>query len=86
LRHPDAACAPPLFQMPPPLKGDVMSDFLCLRCASPAIVVPPTIEDGSKIRCGRCGAQLGTWGELKERARRAALPQKGYVSCDPLPP
>ncbi|SDR54717.1 hypothetical protein SAMN05519103_04961 [Rhizobiales bacterium GAS113] len=65
-----------------------MTRFLCPSCASPAIAAPSKIEDRSPIRCKRCGAALGTWGELKERALRVALAggQGLGVSSDPLQP
>ena len=64
-----------------------LSHFLCAACASPAISLPNKIEDDSPIRCRRCDAILGTWGELKERAMRTASAGRAEkrVSCDPLP-
>jgi hypothetical protein len=63
-----------------------LSQFSCVYCASPAIVVPLRIEDGSEIHCQRCSGNLGTWAELKERARQAALAAGlvGRISADPL--
>ena len=64
-----------------------LSPFFCANCASPAITLPSKIEDHSPIRCRRCDAILGTWGELKERAVRSAsgASTQQHVSCDPLP-
>jgi hypothetical protein len=49
----------------------------------PSIIVPLRFDDGSEIRCKQCGKMLGTWAELKERARRAIL-AAGHISVDPL--
>jgi hypothetical protein len=66
--------------------GVRLSQFRCRKCASPAIAAPVTLEDLSPISCRRCGAALGTWRELKERALRGAGSSGWRVSCDPLPP
>jgi hypothetical protein len=62
-----------------------VSCFFCVRCASPAISVPSTIDDFAAICCDRCGDPLGTWGELKDRVRRIARSAQER-SCDPLAP
>jgi hypothetical protein len=70
-----------------PQQRDIsLNQFSCVYCASPAIVVPLRIEDGSGIHCRRCSGKLGTWAELKERARQAtsAAGLVGRISADPL--
>jgi hypothetical protein len=66
-----------------------MRHFGCASCGNPGIVVPSRLDDQSQILCQKCGAELGSWGELKQRARRAVLAmgqKKSGVSGDPLPP
>jgi len=64
-----------------------LTPFSCAVCSSPAIALPSKIEDHSPVKCRRCNAIIGTWGELKERALRSAsgVTADGPLSSDPLP-
>ncbi len=49
----------------------------CLVCGSTKIVGPDDMTDNSPVVCGDCGADLGTYGEVKAKllasARDSAL-------------
>jgi len=66
--------------------------FSCASCGSPSIKAPQQIADDAEIVCGGCGYPIGTWAELKERAKRSILAQRtGFAhpgriaTADPLP-
>ncbi len=66
--------------------------FSCSVCGSASIRAPQQIADDATILCGGCGHLIGTWAELKERAKRAILAQGadfqqlgGVATADPLP-
>ena len=66
--------------------------FSCSVCGSASIRAPQQIADDATIVCGGCGYLIGTWAELKERAKRTILAQctgsqhpDRIATADPLP-
>ena len=66
--------------------------FMCSGCGGASIAAPDGCMDEAKVICGSCGDLLGTWRELKERARKIIYSQltagesaSGVASLDPLP-
>lgn len=35
--------------------------FACARCGSPSVALPQVFAPAALVRCGRCGAEIGTW-------------------------
>jgi hypothetical protein len=64
--------------------------FSCSACGSASIRAPQQIADDATILCGGCGHPIGTWAELKERAKRAIRQSTGLqqlgrtATTDPL--
>lgn len=47
----------------------------CGSCGSSSIETEDTLSDSDPVRCRSCGAELGTYGEAKARAMKAAREQ-----------
>lgn len=69
-----------------------MIQFACDSCGSPSIAAPREVQDAAPVRCGGCGATLGSWGEFKRAASRLIHEHAGRfagrsaLGSDPLCP
>ena len=52
--------------------GDLPIENRCGKCGSSDLVVNDNPTDESIVTCKRCGAELGSWGELRKHTAEAA--------------
>ena len=42
--------------------------YKCPKCGSTQVSIPKNATGDSQATCGDCGAELGTWGDVKKSA------------------
>lgn len=47
--------------------------FACRKCNGASVVLPDELRDDAQLYCAKCRVHLGTWGALKEKARRVVM-------------
>src|SRR5262249_10149885 len=66
--------------------GVMGRQFSCSVCGSASIRAPQQIADDATILCGGCGHPVGTWAELKGRAKTAIAPGTGFQHLSRMAP
>lgn len=47
--------------------------FECQKCGGTILELPDNHDDNSIVKCKSCGFEFGTYGQVKEKAKEAAV-------------